>query len=203
MTLKYLYARLLRKLSGSAVLNSSIGEGSKIEAGTSFINSEIGKYSFCGYNGDFYHTKIGNFTSIANDVVVGGGQHPLDWVGMSPVFYAGSDSVSFKLSKFQRPEVLTTYIGSDVWIGRRAIIKQGVNIGHGAVVGMGSVVTKDVNPYEVVAGVPARKIRKRFDEDIIDRLMELKWWEMDLKELKTLAPQIKNVKEFLFKAESL
>ena len=113
---------------------STLGHGSKVEAGSSFAASTMGRHSFCGYDCEIVGADIGHFCSIANCVMIGGGQHPVDWVGMSPVFYEGRDSVAKKFSAFARPAPRRVAIGSDVWIGHRAIILQGVKIGDGAVV---------------------------------------------------------------------
>jgi acetyltransferase-like isoleucine patch superfamily enzyme len=88
---------------------------------------------------------------------------------------------------------------NDVWVGARVIIKGGVEIGDGAVIGAGSVVTKDVDPYTIVAGVPAKPIKKRFDDDVIETLMKLRWWDLPHDELKEIIKQIgpDNIKEFI------
>ena len=108
-------------------------------------------------------------------------------VSMSPVFYEGHDSVKAKFSQHNREKVKLTMIGNDVWIGKRAIIKEGLTIGTGSVIGMGSVVTKDVEPYTIVADWPAKIIRKRFDAEIIDNLLKSEWWNFDEKKLKVFA----------------
>lgn len=159
------------------------------------------KYSFCGYDCDINSCDIGSFTSIANGVIIGGGMHPMEWVGMSPVFYEGRDSIKAKFSKFKRDDVKKTIIGHDVWIGNNCLIKQGVKIGSGAVIGMGSVVTKDVRPYTIVAGNPAKIIRKRFDDIIIDRLLDIEWWNLNESELSKYAKYIRDPKKFLQEIE--
>lgn len=155
------------------------------------------KHSFCGYNCDINHTRIGKFCSIANNVVIGGGMHPMNWVSTSPVFYEGRDSVKAKFSIHQRDSIRTTVIGHDVWIGQNVIIKQGVSIGTGSVIGMGSIVTKDVEPYTIVAGNPAKLIKKRFDDNIIKNLLQSKWWDINEKALNSLSKYIKEPKLFL------
>lgn len=199
MKVIYFWSKIIKKLRGSAIKDSLIHKTSKVEAGSHIINTMIDKHSFCGYDCEITNCEIGSFTSIANGVVIGGGMHPIDWVGMSPVFYAGRDSVKTKFSEFQREEIKTTFIGHDVWIGRNALIKQGVTIGNGAIVGMGSVVTKDVAPYSIVGGNPARLIRFRFSEDVIRELIKSKWWELPENELKQSAVFIKNPLQFIAK----
>ena len=197
MSLIYFWSKILRKIRGSAIRNSQIHKTSKIEAGSQILNLLMGKHSFCGYDCEISNCEIGSFTSIANGVIVGGGMHPMDWVGMSPVFYKGRDSIKAKFSEFEREPVKTTFIGHDVWIGRNVLIKQGVRIGNGAVIGMGSVVTKDVPPYAIFGGNPAKLIRYRFSNDIIQRLLESKWWELDEKILLKVAINIKDPETFL------
>lgn len=189
--------KILRKLQLRSVLNSYVDGSSKLEAGTSFVNSTMDRHSFCGYYCDIYFTDIGAFVSIANDVVIGGGEHPVQWSSMSPVFYKGSDSVKKKFSTFERSPIKRTVIGSDVWIGRGAIIKSGVKIGHGAVVGMGSIVTKDVGPYEIWGGNPAKKISDRFTDETKELFLEIKWWELPDYELSKYADLIRNPLEFI------
>ena len=127
--------------------------------------------------------------------------HPMDWVGMSPVFYKGRDSVKAKFSEHKRPEPKKTIIENDVWIGHSVIIKQGITIGNGAVIGMGSIVTKDVAPYSIVAGSPAKEIRKRFAPEIIDKLQKIKWWEFDEDKLSKFAPFFTNPLKFISEVE--
>ena len=93
-------------------------------------------------------------------MIIGGGMHPMDWVSTSPAFYIGRDSVKAKFATHTREPVKKIIIGHDVWIGQYALIKQGITVGTGAVIGMGSVVTKDIPDYCVVVGNPARIIKK-------------------------------------------
>lgn len=172
-------AKLVKKLHLTAIKNSSIHPTSKVEADSEVYHSSMGKHSFCGYHCKIVHCDIGSFCSIADYVSIGGGMHPVDWISTSPTFYEGRDSIKAKFSEHPRSPPQRVAIGHDVWIGERVLIKQGVTIGTGAVVGMGAVVTKDIAPYAIVAGTPAKEIRKRFDDQIIERLLASKWWNMD------------------------
>lgn len=194
---KYYWAKFFKKIKSKAIHNSTIHPTSKIEAGSEVQHSSFDKHSFCGYNCDIYYTRIGSFCSIANDVVIGGGKHPVNWVGMSPVFYEGKDSVKAKFSRHKREKPVLTTIGNDVWIGRNAVIKGGVNIGHGSVIGMGSIVTKDVLPYSIVGGNPAKLIRMRFESYIINDLIKSEWWNLDEGILGKCAQNIKDPILFL------
>lgn len=189
--------KLLRKLRLKGVHSSEVHSTSKLESGTMFYYSKLDRHSFCGYDCDIAHAHIGSFVSIANNVVLGGGRHPMEWVGMSPVFYEGRDSVKAKFSTHHREPSLRVNIGSDVWIGRSAIVLPGVEVGVGAVVGAGAVVTKSVPPYAIVAGNPARLIRYRFDEPTIKRLLASCWWEYGDDNLYRLGPYFNDVNKFL------
>lgn len=126
--------------------------------------------------------SIGRYCSIANGVFIGGGEHPTDWLSTHPFQY-GQASVSSRWSKRKdfkyrnKPKpVMLGAIGNDVWLGANSIIRRGVVVGDGAVVGAGAVVTKNVPPYAIVAGSPARVVRYRFPPEAIERLKRVKWW---------------------------
>jgi acetyltransferase-like isoleucine patch superfamily enzyme len=195
--LLYYWSKVLKKLRGSAIKNSTIHPTSKIEAGSEIVNTIFEKHSYCGYNCEIVNAHIGSFCSISNNVTIGGGMHPLNWVSTSPVFYEGRDSVKAKFSTHQRDFPKMVLIGNDVWIGKSVIIKQGVKIGHGAVVGMGSIVTKDIEPYTIVGGNPAKVIRKRFPDDIVKALLEIEWWNLSDADLKKYAIHFKDPQSFI------
>jgi acetyltransferase-like isoleucine patch superfamily enzyme len=195
--LRLIACKLINKARLTAIKSSSVHATSKVEAGSTFYFSTLAKHSFCGYDCEIQYADIGSFTSIANGVVIGGGRHPLEWVGMSPVFYEGRDSVTAKFSTHSREPPLQVTVGHDVWIGRSAILLPGVCVGDGAVVGAGAVVTKPVPPYAIVAGNPARLIRYRFNEDIIARLQAIQWWSLDEKRLQQLGAYFNDVEKFL------
>jgi acetyltransferase-like isoleucine patch superfamily enzyme len=195
--LSLLAFKVLKKLRMRAVRCSSVHPSSKLESGTSFYASRMDRHSFCGYDCDIAHADIGAFTSIANGVVIGGGRHPMEWVGMSPVFYEGRDSVRAKFATHRRAPPERVTIGNDVWIGNSAIVLPGVQIGDGAVVGAGAVVTRPVPPYSIAAGNPARVIRMRFADPVVTRLLASQWWNWDEERLRRLGPLFNDVGRFL------
>jgi acetyltransferase-like isoleucine patch superfamily enzyme len=159
----------------------SVGRGSLIG------RISLGAFSFLGTDGEFHSMAMGRFCSIGPRVVVAPGEHPTDWVSTHPVFYGGGAPGVDRSESFRewRPGLalpvrhMPALIGNDVWIGHGAYIASGVVIGDGAIIGARAVVTRDVEPYAIVAGSPARELRKRFDPDVIARMP--KWWNYDLR----------------------
>lgn len=198
-SLSYLYSKFFKNIiRGKSIYKCSIGKDSVIGAGSLIVNCSIGNYSYTGSDCTILNTEIGSYCSIADEVVIGSAEHPMSWVSTSPVFqnvvHSGPKT---RFSRRELPKTKRTIIGSDVWIGRRAIIKGGVTVGHGAVIGAGAIVTKDVRPYAIVAGNPARVIRYRFSEDIIEKLLVSKWWLLSPKKIQEAAEHICNPEEFL------
>lgn len=156
-----------------------------------FLRSvSLGRMTYVGEVSRLGYTDIGAFSSIGPNVLIGGlGCHPVDRLSTHPAFYSARLQAGETFSKGGIIEELPRVkIGSDVWIGAGSIILDGINIGDGAIVAAGAVVTKDVPPYAIVGGVPARIIRYRFDEETIDALLEWRWWDMDNQQLQSLAP---------------
>lgn len=194
---EYFFSKVLRKSRGRAIRSSSISSLSKVESGTTVINSSFGPHSFCGYDCFFVNCEVGRYCSIAGRVIVGGARHPIEYVSTSPVFLAHKESISTKFSRHDYQWEARTVIGHDVWIGEGALVKGGVTIGTGAIIGMGSVVTKDVPPYAIFAGNPARLIRYRFSDDVIDGLLKSEWWLYSDEKLRAAAPLFTDPHAFL------
>lgn len=199
MTLGYYYSKFVKKiLRGKCVRNSKIDATAVINSGSSVVNSTMGAYSYCSYDCNIINARIGKYCSLANEIIIGGDEHPMEWLSTSPVFQSVKHSgPSKKFARHTLPVAKLTTIGNDVWIADRVIVKQGVTIGDGAVIGAGAVVTKDVPPYAVVAGVPAKIIKYRFDKATIAELQKSQWWNMPDEELEKYAEKTTNVKEFL------
>lgn len=198
MKLSYLYSKFFKKIiRGKSILNSQVDPLAKIYSGSEFYDSSIGRYSYVGYDCEIHSCDIGCFCSIANYLIVGGAQHPMNWVSTSPTFYNVGGGTGHKLGDNIPPEQKRTIIGNDVWIGSRVIIMQGVKISDGAIIGAGSVVTRDIPPYAVVAGVPARIIKYRFDESLIRRLQCSKWWDLPEDRLINLSDRFIDPELFL------
>ncbi|NSY19772.1 CatB-related O-acetyltransferase [Neorhizobium sp. AL 9.2.2] len=155
----------------------------------------FGSFSYLGRGCEIYSTEsVGRYCSFGQEILAGAGPHPTNWLSTSTFFYrkkmfAGHPEVD-EFYSGEQPAFTTDSrqikIGNDVWIGSRAIILSGVSIGHGAVIAAGAIVTKDVDPYCIVAGVPAKPIRKRFNDPTVDRLLESGWWDVKPSSLKGL-----------------
>ena len=142
----------------------------------------LGDFSYIGKDSFLQQTTVGKLTCIGPNVQVGLGNHPVTgFVSIHPAFYSTAAQCGITFSKedcFREYEPVV--IGHDVWVGAGVIIKGGVTIGDGAVVASGSVVTKNVEPYSIVGGIPARLIKYRFSDDEIRDLQSVKWWDNDL-----------------------
>lgn len=196
-SIMYYVGKIMQKIQVPCIKNSYIDKKAKVCRSVQITDSSMGKYSYLGPFSQVVRTKIGNYCSIANYCYIGQGSHPLDWISTSPVFYGNHNLFGVNFSEEPYDEFKDTRIGNDVWIGSFSLIKGGITIGDGAVIGMGAVVTKDVGPYEIWAGNPAKLIRKRFDEETIERLLDLKWWNWDDTKISSFRTTYDNVKEFL------
>ena len=190
-------SRLQKKLRLNAIRDSQIDATSVIEGGSQVVGTTMDRHSFCGYDCTLLNVDIGGFCSISDQVFIGGSAHPAKYVSTSPVFLSHRDSVKHKFALHEYYEMPRTTIGHDVWIGFAARIKAGVSVGHGAIVGMGAVVTRDVEPYTIVGGNPAHVIRSRFSSTITKALLKSEWWAYSAEELGKCAICFDDPEEFL------
>lgn len=199
LSFSYLYGKFIKKIiRGKCVVNSIIDKTSSVASGCNISNSILGRYSYLSYDCEVMNCEIGAFCSISDHVFIGGAEHPKSYVSTSPVILNVVHSGPKKrFASFELPEVKKTIIGNDVWIGHGVTIKQGVIVGDGAIVGSGAVVTKDVPSYAIVGGVPAKVIDYRFSEDIVKRLLDIKWWNFRDAELNKYAAFFNNVDSFI------
>ena len=167
----------------STSFKSVLGKRAMIRKGNEIGSIELGKYPYIsGPRSYVEEAIIGKFTSIARQVIIGVSGHNYEWISTSPVITTNKyNFIDKDRLNLQRPAPI---IGNDVWIGANSIIMRGVTIGDGAVVGAGSIVTKDIEPYSIVGGNPARHIKYRFPQYIIEQLLEIKWWNWDDEKIK-------------------
>ncbi len=166
---------------------TTLGAYTQIRAHSVLMETNIGDFTYCaGYN-QIAYAQIGKFCSIASFVRINPGNHPTytrvaqhHFTYRSSMFGFGEDDAAF--FDWRRDDHVK--IGNDVWIGHGATIMPGVTIGNGAVIGTGAVVTKDVEPYSIVVGVPAQKIKMRFSEDLIERIQRAAWWDWEYETIK-------------------
>ena len=169
---------------------STFDEYSHVMKNSKVIKSNIGRFSRIS-GGTVNYTDVGKFCAVAARTFVGGGgNHPLDQVSFHSIFY--------KASKYQHPKMRFVHediyndapekviIENDVWIGSDCFIKPGITISNGAVVASGSVVTKNVPPYAIVGGVPAKVIRYRHSPELINLLISSQWWDWPVDKLKVI-----------------
>ena len=174
----------------SRVGNESYFEGNNRVGKMSFVNGRFGKYTYVGDNVTLFDANIGRFTSISSNVHLVNGRHPIKspYVSTSPVFFAKQtpfgvsfvqESIFEEYSFLDKDKSIQVIIGNDCWIGYGVSIVGGIRISDGAVVLANATVTKDVPPYAIVGGVPAKVIGYRYDDEIIEKLLSLRWWDKD------------------------
>lgn len=204
MDIAYLYAKIMDRLRGKAVIGCQIDKTAVVNPGCNIVGSAMGRYSYCGHDCQIVNTEIGAFCSISDHVFIGGAEHPMEWISTSPVFQNTRHSgPTRRFAKKEVPVSRRTIVGNDVWIGHGVTVKSGVTIGDGAVIGSNALVTKDVPPYAIVGGVPARVIRYRFDEKERTLCQECKWWLLKEDELKQISGYIDKPMDFIKEIKKL
>ena len=165
----------------SRIENSEFENGVGIQRNALIYNTLIGKYSYVGKNFTSWYANIGKFCSISWNVGIGGANHDYSKLTTHAFLYSPYMGLMGENEGIPANErfLEECAIGNDVWIAANVSVCRGVHIGDGAVIGAGAVVTKDVAPYTIVAGVPAKPIKKRFDDKTINRLLEIQWWNFN------------------------
>lgn len=169
------------------IVESTFGRYVEIGRGSRVAYSAIGDYSYCDRFADIANAEVGKFVNIASYARIGATDHPLHTVALHHFLYRSGDlwdDAEHDAEFFARRRQRIARIGNDVWLGHNAQIKPEITIGHGAVVASGAVVTKDVEPYTIVAGMPAKVIRRRQPVEIADRIIALAWWDWDHQRLR-------------------
>lgn len=186
----------------SIIRDSHLGPWTDIGPHCQLVESTFGDYSYLAGDATVIYSEIGKFCSVASYVCINPGNHPMHRVTQHHSTYRrvqygfdiADDAAFFDWRRADR-----CVIGHDVWIGHGAIVVAGVNVRTGAVIGAGAVVTKDVEPYAIVAGAPARPIRKRFSDDVIEKLFRIAWWDWDRPTLEARFNDFLNLDLFLEK----
>ena len=158
-----------------------IGKGSRVS------HAEFGDYSYCDRYADIANATIGKFANIAAFVRIGATDHPMDRASLHHFMYRSADywpDAEDDAEFFDHRRSRRALIGHDTWLGHASMVKPDVTVGHGAIVASGAIVTKDVAPYTIVAGSPARKMRDRQPSEIAERLIALAWWDWDHERLR-------------------
>lgn len=172
-----------------------IGKGSRVAF------SSLDDYSYCDRYADIANAKIGKFSNIAAFSRIGATDHPLQTASLHHFLYRSDDywddAPRDEAFMAHRKSRIAT-IGHDTWIGAGAMVKPEITLGHGAVVAAGAVVTKDVDPYTIVAGTPAQPMRLRQPRDISERMIELAWWDWTHDKLRIALPDFRTMKAEAF-----
>lgn len=201
MLKSYYLAKVLKKIRFSSFNKCQIDSTAKVDYDCTLSNVTLGRYSYIGSGTRITDAVIGNFCSIGGKCGIGGGIHPTDLVSTSPVFLKGHNILGKNFSKISYNPSETVEIGNDVWIGEGVCILSGVKIGDGAIIGAHAVVTHDIDSYSVVAGVPAKLIRKRFDEKTVNKLLQLEWWHWSDEKIEQNSCYFADVKTFIKETE--
>ncbi|GGB00273.1 DapH/DapD/GlmU-related protein [Allosediminivita pacifica] len=189
-----------------SIIDSQFGAYTEIGKGSRVAYSRLGDYSYCDRMCDIANAEIGKFANIASYARIGATDHPLDRASLHHFMYRSAsywEDAEDDAAWFEKRRARKARIGHDTWIGHNAQVKPGITLGHGAVVAAGAIVTHDVSPYEIVAGVPAKHVRDRLSRHLADRLIALGWWDWEHDRLRQALEDFRslNVAAFLEKYE--
>ncbi|MFN3615752.1 MAG: chloramphenicol acetyltransferase [Rubrimonas sp.] len=166
----------------ASVTNATLGRFVEIAEGTRVLNSTIGDYSYTDRFADIANATVGRFANIASFARIGATDHPMQQASLHHFLYRSAsywDDAEDDAAFFAARAARRAHVGHDTWIGHGAMVMPEVTVGHGSVLAAKEVATRDVAPYTVVAGVPARVVRRRFPEPVAERLIALAWWDWD------------------------
>ena len=183
------------------ITDSTFGAYVEIGKGSRVNNAHFGDYSYCDRYADIANARIGKFANIAAFSRIGATDHPLDTASCHHFLYRSDDywdDADRDADFFARRKSRIAHIGHDTWIGAGAMVKPEVTLGHGAVVAAGAVVTKDVDPYTIVAGTPAKPLRLRQPPEIAERLIALAWWDWPHEALRSVLQDFRQMKAEAF-----
>ncbi|WP_273500846.1 chloramphenicol acetyltransferase [Paracoccus sphaerophysae] len=181
---------------GAIVGNSTFGAYCEVGQGARILNSRFEDYSYCDRLADIANTTVGKFCNIAAMTRIGPTDHPMTTASLHHFLYRSSyywDDAADDDAFFAARAARRTVIGADTWIGHGAIVKPDVTVGLGAIVAAGAVVTRDVPDWMIVAGCPARPLRRRFPPEIGARMERLAWWDWDHARLRAALPDFRRM----------
>ena len=184
----------------SNFLNVSLGNYVSVLERVRLFQVDLGNYSYISNDSCLVNVRVGSFCSIGANVQIGLAPHPSRvFISTYPAFYSDQNMgcpLSFRNNKIYDDSIPKTRIASDVWMGSNIIIPGGINIGTGAIIAAGSVVVKDVPPYAVVGGNPAKLIRYRFTEQNIQMLLTSEWWHWPIEKIIKNVDGFSDIKKF-------
>ncbi|WP_434037636.1 CatB-related O-acetyltransferase [Formosa sp. 4Alg 33] len=188
------------KLLKNTTYNFKLATTAKVNGPYYIVDTTIGDYSYVSPNSHIDKTEIGKFCSIGPNLISGWGIHPTHGISTHPMFYSNMKQNGQTFSTVTKIEERKAIkIGNDVFIGANVTIMDGITIGDGAVIGAGSIVSKDIPPYAIAVGTPIKVIRYRFEQDVIAKLLDIKWWEKGISEFKEVEEMFFNVEEYINK----
>lgn len=179
----------------------TLGAYIELGRGTRMAHSTMGDYSYCDRYADIANAEIGKFANIASYVRIGATDHPMDKASQHHFHYRSADyfeDTEHDAAWFAHRRSRGAQIGHDTWLGHGAQVRPEITIGHGAVVAGGAIVTRNVPPYMIVAGIPAKPLRARYNAKTADRMMALAWWDWSHEALRAALDDFRTLKAEAF-----